>query len=390
METKIFLFLLLLCLPCRSQDNNLYVFDPRTLDENKILLSEIADDIAYIPLDNSFPLGEIHDNFRFTKNSIYFSVTYSGIFEFNRDGKFIRKIGSIGRGPGEYTFYSDFTIDNNKGIVYVLDNVNRKSPIKVYSRTGYFLKSISVPEYCENIQTIEFYNSKIFAFNWQMLLDTKYNWVVFDTLGNLITKKPRTIPMFMSGWSGSYGTYKYNNNLYYWDTYNDTVFSILPDFKYKGSFIISPGEHRAPRAHIPNPTLLKRYMLINHIFETSRFIVIRYFYKKMGIVLIDKRTKKSFLTYIEETNDNSYYSLGGFINNYDGGTIFGPRRFFVENGREYMIGLIYPYQIKARVVSSEFKNSTSKYPEKKKELEKLANRLKETDNPVLMIVRLKK
>ena len=31
-----------------------------------------------------------------------------------------------------------------------------------------------------------------------------------------------------------------------------------------------------------------------------------------------------------------------------------------------------------------------KYPEKKKELEKLANSLKETDNPVLIIVRLKK
>ena len=31
-----------------------------------------------------------------------------------------------------------------------------------------------------------------------------------------------------------------------------------------------------------------------------------------------------------------------------------------------------------------------KYPEKKKELEKLANSLKETDNQILMIVRLKK
>ena len=48
------------------------------------------------------------------------------------------------------------------------------------------------------------------------------------------------------------------------------------------------------------------------------------------------------------------------------------------------------YQIKVRVASNEFKNSSPKYPEKKKELEKLANSLKETDNPVLMMVRLKK
>jgi hypothetical protein len=62
----------------------------------------------------------------------------------------------------------------------------------------------------------------------------------------------------------------------------------------------------------------------------------------------------------------------------------------VKNGREYIVGLINPYQIKTLVMNNEFKNSISKYPEKKKELEKLANSLKETDNPVLMIVRLKK
>jgi len=36
-----------------------------------------------------------------------------------------------------------------------------------------------------------------------------------------------------------------------------------------------------------------------------------------------------------------------------------------------------------------FKNSTPKYPEKKKELATLADSLKETDNPVLIMLRLK-
>jgi hypothetical protein len=46
--------------------------------------------------------------------------------------------------------------------------------------------------------------------------------------------------------------------------------------------------------------------------------------------------------------------------------------------------------LRAYVLSNEFKNTTPKYPEKKKELEKLANRLTETDNLVLTLVRLKK
>jgi hypothetical protein len=55
-----------------------------------------------------------------------------------------------------------------------------------------------------------------------------------------------------------------------------------------------------------------------------------------------------------------------------------------------LISCIDTIIVKAHVTSEAFKNSTSKYPEKAKELEKLANSLKETDNPVLMLVRLKK
>ncbi len=56
----------------------------------------------------------------------------------------------------------------------------------------------------------------------------------------------------------------------------------------------------------------------------------------------------------------------------------------------FHIALINPLDIKALVTTNEFKRSQPRYPEKKKELEKLANSLQETDNPVLMLVRLKK
>ena len=48
-----------------------------------------------------------------------------------------------------------------------------------------------------------------------------------------------------------------------------------------------------------------------------------------------------------------------------------------------------PYQLKMYVASETFKNSTPKYPEKKKELEELAASIDENDNPVLMHVKLK-
>jgi hypothetical protein len=376
---------------CNSQNDELFKFDPRNLEENNISLSQIADSISYIPFDNSFLMGQVHTNFQFTGNSIYFSVTYEGIFEFGRDGKFIRKIGSIGRGPGEYITYINFSVDNKRGLIYVLDNLNKSSPIKVYSKEGKFVKSIPLPEYIDNIGTSELFSSKLVIFYNMPFKNSKYNWIVFDTLGKVIKKKVRSIPEVLSGWSGSIGTYKFKNNLGYWDTYNDTVFSISPDLTYKASFIISPGEHRAPLSIISDPHMLQQYMLINNIFETEQFIEITYYYKNPFVLLLEKKTNKIYLLKLDIVgNGMGTHRIGGIQNDLDGGPAFIPRNYFEENGSEYMVGLLYPYQIKSVVLSNEFKNTVPKIPEKKKELEKLANSLKETDNPVLMLVRLKK
>jgi 6-bladed beta-propeller len=353
-------FLLVLSLlSCKSQQNSIYQFDPRTIKENEITLSEIADDITYITLDNSFPIGFIYDTFEFLNSSICLSAKDIGILTFNRDGKFLRKIGGIGRGPGEYTFYGFFTIDDKKGTIYVHD---RGSMIKVYSKTGNFLRSISLHEYGGSIDKIESYNSELFLSYALQYDDSKYDWIILDSLGKLIKKKERTIPIFNSNWLEGGGTYIFDHKISYWNQYADTVFSLFPDLNEKPSFIFSPGEHRLPMSNIADPSQLNQYMRIYQIFETSHLLTIYYFYKKRAFVLIDKNTRESFLTYLGP-NDS-----GGIFNDLDGGTLFLPKSYFVENDREYLIGLINPPQIKARVESSEFKSSVPKYPEKKKSL----------------------
>ena len=69
-----------------------------------------------------------------------------------------------------------------------------------------------------------------------------------------------------------------------------------------------------------------------------------------------------------------------------GGTYIWPQT--TKDGNT-LITWIDALKLKTHVASGPFKNSTPKYPEKKKELEKLANSLKETDNPILIIVSLK-
>ena len=100
--------------------------------------------------------------------------------------------------------------------------------------------------------------------------------------------------------------------------------------------------------------------------------------------MIEKKSKKSFLTFVEN------FESGGITNDLDGGIDFQPVSYLAENEQEYVIGFFDPYKLKIHVASETFEKSVPTYPEKKRELEKLANSLKETDNPVLVLVRLKK
>jgi hypothetical protein len=373
---------------CNSKEKGLYEFDPRTLEENGITLSEIADGVSYIPLDNSFPLEVISSNIIFTNDAIYFPSRDIGILAYNREGKFTSKIGNIGRGPGEYNIYLHFCIDDKSGRVYVADI---KNVIKVFSRTGQLLRSFPLTEYGDVIENINFYNSKIFVQYGIQYKNAIYEWIFCDTLGNVIKKQNRHLPIFTTNWGGINPIYMFENRLHYSNAFTDTVFSILPDLTEKPSFIISPGEHRKPRSNLSIEQFMsEKYLGLTNIFETGRFFVIIYNYnKKHYLALIDKHNQESFLISFEP-DDSGKHPSSGIINDFDGGSWFFPESYFTEKGREYMVGLQYPYHIKARIASDEFKNSTPKYPEKKKELEKLANSLKETDNPVLTIVRLKK
>jgi hypothetical protein len=369
---------------CKSSDNYLFHFDPKKLKENEFTLSEIADDVSCIPLDSTYSLSNI-SNIRFVNGVIYFSSKDMGILAFDREGKFISKIGSIGRGPEEYISYLRFCIDNKSERIYLVDINNL---IKVYSRNGRLIRNFPLREYGDIIENIGFYNFKIFVQYSVQFKNANYEWIVCDTLGNVIKKQYRHLPTFTTNWGGSTPIYMFENRLTYYNLFSDTVLSVLPDLTEKPSFIITPGEHRRPKSNLSLEQFMsKKYLDINKIFETRRFLVIKYNFNKIYLALIDKHNQEPFL--IDLKYENGDYHVG-IKNDIDGGQYFIPEDYFTERGIEYMVGVQYPFQIKAWVTTDEFKNSTPKYPEKKKRLEKLAETLKVTDNPVLMIVRLKK
>ncbi len=388
MKSKLLVFLVLFFVSCKSSNDNLYSFDPRIIGQNEIRLSEIADDITYIPLENSFPISLIYPPRYFINNSIYLSALNSGVIVFDRTGNYIRTIGSVGRGPGEYVHCSNFTVDDKNETVYVLDS----RTIKVFSKTGNFQRSIPLEKSGNGVESIEFYNSNLFLSFHPQYEDVKNDWIILDTLGNLINAKKRTDQPFAVNWGLGGGMYKLENKIYLWNPWRDTIFSILPDLSYRPSFLFASWENRVPKSTITDLSQFKTYNTPNSVFETSHYLVCSYTYNgKIMLALIDKNNKKSYNTELVVGSATLGVNFsGGFFNDIDGGVRFQPENYFTENNREYMFGLIDAHKITALLTDSEFKNSMPKYPDKKKELENLATRLKETDNQLLMIVRLKK
>jgi hypothetical protein len=84
------------------------------------------------------------------------------LFVFDLEGKFIRRIGKFGRGPGEYSLMHDFTLDPLNREIYVLDNGDK---IHKYSVEGAYINSIQLrpEEKLPHFRCIQYFEGKIYA-----------------------------------------------------------------------------------------------------------------------------------------------------------------------------------------------------------------------------------
>lgn len=106
-----------------------------------LLLSEVAEKLEIVPLEmtDESVLSDITE-MQVTDHNIWIDHGREFyIYRFSRSGKFLNKIGSIGQGPGEYTNYSTFLVDEDKKEVYIIANTNG---VLAYDFEGNFKRKI--------------------------------------------------------------------------------------------------------------------------------------------------------------------------------------------------------------------------------------------------------
>ncbi len=129
---------------CSNKQSKLYTINFDTLKvKPTFCYSNIFDSVSIIELDNSqVMIGRIDKMDVYKDKFIVLDENQAkGVFVFDKRGKLLRKIGSIGPGPKEYTACTDFAIDSQSGIIYIYDWFRKI--IHVYNiDTGNYLRNI--------------------------------------------------------------------------------------------------------------------------------------------------------------------------------------------------------------------------------------------------------
>jgi hypothetical protein len=146
--------LLAICSCKNESDNSASALEPITIDIDEVLsdepvyFSKLFSGFKIIPLENNEDcMFSIITNVKFNDEKIYvFDRIYTkSVFAFTRDGEFLHRVGTLGRGPGEYVQASDIDVDPVKGDVYIFDWNNKK--LNIYDSKGDYRSSIKVGDY---------------------------------------------------------------------------------------------------------------------------------------------------------------------------------------------------------------------------------------------------
>ena len=122
----------------------------------EIKLSDIVSDLTFVPLQtsNDLLLNVSAGSSIITDKSI-FTTSNDGIYQFDREGNFIRKVISKGNGPNEFGTIRKILVDEKRGILYLYE-INSSDRVKrINISTSEAMEPITFENGNYNIQEID-------------------------------------------------------------------------------------------------------------------------------------------------------------------------------------------------------------------------------------------
>jgi hypothetical protein len=311
----------------------------------------------------------------FISNEYIITMAFRQIYVFDRlTGKFIHEIGHYGKDPNGYRntlFVMPF--DEKKKTVYVKGWESQS--YYVYSLTNKLINIIDGPfdsnSFCYlndsvNVAYIKNYSGdedrKLVTFN-------KSNPGIHIFHNYLKFKKTNEITTWMGhGWF-----YKFEENLFFFELFNDTIFQIFEN-KLVPKYLLKMGKYSPPYEKQASVKFMREeadnFFFVRNILESNNniFFSIDYGLNQYGGFFC-KESNKTFIS-----------SGKGFFNDLDNFIPFSPKSVY---NNDYLVGFAEAHEILTWFEKNP--DIVSKLPTN---LQKYRN-LKLTDNPIVMIAKLK-
>ena len=363
-------------------------------------LSEIADTIEYIPLETtkeSLVERLFNDKILYENGVVYISQKNGCVKIFDKRGEYVNIINRKGRGPQEYEQLWDIDIDLSTGNICIKGH----SKIFEYTKDGQFIRRITFQEEDESRGITLYYFKKLGDFYIMTSFINKnsvYSAFIMDSTSRVIMKLnyPQEEVDFVQTLSRSFTViepeiFKYDGSIRLINGNNKYVLNINQDLSIDTAFIINYGKYNAVNEsanmpYLPNsPFLWKKF----NFFESNKYLFMQFHVGSLTdkpAKMINPRGEKyvyplSCSVLNKKTGEFLFLDqpeIGhlGFVDDLEGGPAIWPKYISADN---YMISYIPAHEFIAHAqthkVSAKFK--------------KIADGLKESDNPVLVMVKLK-
>ena len=370
-------------------------FEQALTNKQELRLSQTASDVEYIKLEtgDDFMVRPVVRYF-FTDSLIFVSNNYE-ILKFSRDGRFLKKIGAPGKGPGEIDLIRCASFLPEEKLIAV--HLNWKRELLFFSFDGELVKTEKFDGNIWNIKVLPGKKYIVYEVggsgteeNTFCLMDENRDTLsVVQNYGKWISP-PRTMSI-MIGYP-DFEPFYFNRGMYHFKAmYNDTVYfedsgRILP------GYFINMGKYRLPDELRPErlgPEQVQKFVdnSDNYCFpivqETGNRIFLTghsYGEQASKLILYDKSDHEGVLL------ADSDGDAKGFVNDWDGGPDFWPVGSVSDNEVFMPINVM---TIQKVIEENKADGKALKYPDKQKQLETMVSQSDVTDNPILMIVTLK-
>lgn len=383
---------------------------PETIDiapslgrEQYCYTSDYFSEIRYIELESteqSFMRGI--KEIKVTEKGIFILTNNFIILRFSNTGKFLNRIGAIGRGPGEYIIPVKIDILDGTDILTVLES-STGARVHLFRPDGRLVKTVKsdMPR-----DVAAYKNDRLFFWTNMPYLkkEDPYSLRITDLNGrnnlNLLqrTSKLAPNPLVMSMSVTLF--WNYIDSLTVWEANIDTVYRYDP----KRESIAARFVLKAGRDHLTWDRRLRTVQGDNDVRNKTIYFIS--FLESRNLVFLTARMKGEIRYYVYTKGTGNVVSIAplsiipgklqwnGLINDLDGGYSFWPAGVFSENE---VFQTIEPLVLKSRITNLESLQKINLLPPELKssqeEYEKLKARIMAADensNPWIVVAKLKK